>query len=127
MKTKLKQTRKDYGRLLSGSLWCDGGYYRLAIERLNRLEEQQLTSTYDTPLFRMHEITNPYNYNKCYSTAYTQDCRKLPKEVTRQANSKYSLCKISEKFCQEFLTFFTNRIHDFSITYRRTLSSVTEN
>ena len=104
--------------------WSGCDYYRLTTMRLLQRAKQLLTlSYYYTPLPWMDAITDPYKNKKHYPACYAQANGKCFKEITSQAYGKYSFCQVSQKLDQKFLTFFTYRIHDFSITYRSVLSS----
>ena len=111
-------------RLRDEFSWCDACCHKPAIGRLQQQAMRQITLSYcSTPLFRMNIIAGPNENKKDDSATYAQNHRKLFKEITCQADSKYSLCQVRQKFTQELLTFFTDWIHDFSIAYRNILSS----
>lgn len=116
--------KSDLGWFVSGR--GDDVPYRQALLQSGQLLGWRLSLSFNiTSLFiRMNHKTYYRQHYEQDSTSYSHGHRKLFKEITCKCNSENRLCKIRQKLCQKLLSFFRNRIHDFSITYDRPLSSV---
>jgi len=90
----------------------DGFYHSAQIKSQQPLQSrQQSTSTFLTSLFRIEPETYKHQYEKSNHASYSDSYWKTAEEIACKADRKDSLCQISKKFSDMFLTFSQNLIH----------------